>query len=97
LISKGYLIQGSKISLLGLSLILFQIAAEAKLPALADSIKAVAFLIESLGIDSISDRVVNSIDAKLLSLFESIESSVASLKAKDEELGESAQAIANAA
>lgn len=97
LVSKGYLIQGGEISLLGLSLILFQIAAEAKLPALADSIKAVAFLLEVLGVDSISERVASSIDAKLTGLLVSLESSVASLEAKDEELGDSAQAIANAA
>lgn len=97
LVSKGYLIQDGDISFLGLSLMLFQIAAEAKLPALADSIKAVAFLLEAMSVDSISDRVVKSIDAKLLALFDSIESSVANLETKDEELGESAQAIANAA
>ena len=50
LISKGYLIQGGDISLLGLSLMLFQIAAEVELLALVDSIKAVAFLLKSLSV-----------------------------------------------
>jgi hypothetical protein len=61
LIAKGYLAQNGEISFLGLSLILFQIAADAKAPVVADNIKAVAFLLESLGVDSLSDRIVSSI------------------------------------
>lgn len=97
LVSKGYLSQGADISLFGLSLILFQIAADAKLPAIADNIKSVAFLLEAFGVDGISDRISSSIDAKLAGIIDSIESSIASLGARDEELGESTQVIANAA
>lgn len=97
LISRGYLIQGGEVSFLGLLLILFQTAAEVKLPALADSIKAAAFLLEALGVDSISEQIAGSVEAKLTGLFDSFKTSIAGLEAKDKELGDSVQAISNAA
>jgi hypothetical protein len=96
LTAKGFMTQGDNVSLLGMSLILFQIAAEAKTPTIADNIKVAAFLIETLGVDSITERIMGSMDAKFMRIFDSLDAAVANLESRDEEMGESASTISNA-
>jgi hypothetical protein len=96
LIAKGYLAQNGKISFLSLSLILFQIAVDAKTPVVVDSIKAAAFLLESLGVDTLSDHIVSSINAKLLNTTEALDMSINNLENMEEELGMTMAALANA-
>ena len=74
---------------------LFQIAADTKAPVTADNIKSVAFLLESWGVDSIADHIVNSLDAKFTHIIDSLDSTVTNLESREEELGESTMTIAN--
>lgn len=97
LVSKGYLTQGDTISFFGLSLILFQIVADSKVPLLADNIKSVAFLLETLEVDSISDQIANSVNVKIKGTLDSLVSSAANLESCDEELGLSVSVISNVA
>ncbi|KIM73464.1 hypothetical protein PILCRDRAFT_15205 [Piloderma croceum F 1598] len=97
LVSKGYLAQGVEISFLGLSLILFQITTEAKLPLLADNIKSVAFLLEVLSIDSLSDHLTTSIESKLNVVIESLALTASNLDDQQQELQENTAGLVNAA
>jgi hypothetical protein len=96
LTAKGYLTPGLDISSLGLSLILFQIVADAKAPLLSDNIKAVAFLLEAITIDAISDRIVDSVDLKLKSSLDSWTTSSDRLDDQQQELAENTAALVNA-
>lgn len=97
LVLKGYLAQNSEINILGLSLILFQIAADAKVPLVADNIKVVAFLLEAVEIDLISDCLVELINTKLMAPLDSMDSSINRLEAWGEEMENAVAASANVA
>jgi hypothetical protein len=96
LTAKGYLAQGSEVSYLSLALILFQIATEVKLPLLADNIKSVAFLLEDLSIDSLADRLLNSVESKLNVVVDALASTASGLDDQQRELTEMAAALTNA-
>lgn len=53
---------------------------EAKTMTIADNIKAVAFLIETLGVDSIMECIMGSMEAKFMHIFDLLNAVVADLE-----------------
>jgi hypothetical protein len=96
LVAKGYLSQGTEVTYSGLSLILFQIASDAKTPLLTDNIKAVAFLLEGLAFDMAADRIFRAVDLKLENVLDSLTVSASRFEDLQQELARSVDAFINA-
>jgi hypothetical protein len=95
LVAKGYLSQGTEVTYLGLSLILFQIASNAKTPLLTDNIKAVAFLLEGLAFDIAADRIFRALDLKLENVLDLLTVSASKFEDLQQELAGNIDAFIN--
>src|SRR5713226_8528099 len=88
--SKGYLPIDWSQTLAGIALILFQLAADTKVPTTADLIKSVAFLLEDADQESIGQRLADAVESRLVGIMSALEDSAAKVEERVQCLEESA-------